>query len=70
MEFIYCSDPLHSFQPDEMYQTEANTARSLGSSFDLIDFEALVNENNPLKAVRRISQKSIEQIGIYRGWMK
>jgi hypothetical protein len=69
MKILFCSDPLHSSHPDEMYQTEANAVNSLGYSYSLIDYEALVNDNDPIKAVRRISAEETIQHAIYRGWM-
>jgi len=52
MKLIFCADPLHRSEPDEMYQSEASTVASLGYTFSLIDYEALVNDKDPIKATR------------------
>jgi hypothetical protein len=69
MKLLFCSDPLHSSQPDEMYQAEADAVNFLGYSYSLIDYEALVNDNNPIKAVRRVPKEETSQLAVYRGWM-
>lgn len=69
MKLIFCADPLHRSEPDEMYQSEASTVASLGYTFSLIDYEALVNDKDPIKATRRVTQENNIEIGIYRGWM-
>lgn len=58
MKLIFCSDALNSRQPDDTYQAEAAAAQRLGFSFALVDHDALVNENDPVKALRRVPEQS------------
>lgn len=69
MKLIFCSDPLLIGKPDLAYESEVKAAESMGFEYDLIGYEVLVDENNPLKAVRRVTEKSGSEVGIYRGWM-
>lgn len=69
MKLVFCSDPLNPRQPDESYQAEVVAAERLGISFALIDHDALIHENDPAKAVHRVSQQIAPTLGVYRGWM-
>jgi len=64
---IFCSDPLRPRYPDEMYEAEADAVKALGYTYALIHYEALVDDQQPQKAVRSVPQSSNQ--GIYRGWM-
>ncbi|MBN1766029.1 MAG: ATP-grasp domain-containing protein, partial [Sedimentisphaerales bacterium] len=66
---LYCSDPMNPSQPDEAYHNEAKAAESLNLDYTIFSFEALVHENNPIKAMKRIPEIHDNQLGIYRGWM-
>jgi predicted metal-dependent HD superfamily phosphohydrolase len=65
----FCLDPSKPRQPDEAYRVEAATAERLGLPVALVDHDALVHENDPAKAVRRVSEQPSSRIGLYRGWM-
>lgn len=69
MLLLYCSDPLRRSQPDAAYAAEVDAAERLGLSRALIDFEALVNEGNPARAVRAVPAQPEVVLGLYRGWM-
>lgn len=69
MKFIFCEDPLHARKVDEAYQSEAETVTAQGMSYTLVNFESLVNDNNPVQAVKRIPSEEHPTLGIYRGWM-
>jgi hypothetical protein len=69
MQFIFCADPFDIRQPDFDYATEYEATKSLGYPPALIDFEALVNDQNPEQAVRKVPIQPTEQVGLYRGWM-
>ena len=69
MKLIFCSDPLLLAKPDLAYEVEVSIAESMGLDYALISYEALVDENNPLKAVSRVTKQSTSELGIYRGWM-
>jgi glycosyltransferase involved in cell wall biosynthesis len=69
MFLLYCSDPLHPRLPDEVYAAEIAAARNVGADYALIDFEALVQEDNPQRAVRWVETPEALVSAIYRGWM-
>lgn len=70
MIVIFCQSPINPKQPDEMYQAEANAARSAGMEVRLIDFEALVCDGNVEKALRSIPKTAaFAAPAVYRGWM-
>jgi hypothetical protein len=68
MTIVFCSDPLNPRQPDEAYQAEAAAAERVGIPFALVDHDALVHDNDPVKAIRRV-QPQQPSLAIYRGWM-
>ena len=69
VKIVFCADPLKPRYPDEVYQAEVDAVNTLGFNYVIINYEALVNENNPAKAVQQIPEQSPNQLGIYRGWM-
>ena len=69
MRLIFCADPLDPKSPDYDYQAEAVAATGIGINYDLISFEALVNNGDVQKAVRRVADGSGAEPVIYRGWM-
>jgi hypothetical protein len=69
MLLFYCMDPLKRSQPDAAYSAEVGAAERLGLSRALVDFEALVDEGNPARAVRAVPAKSEPVLGLFRGWM-
>ena len=46
MLLIYCADPLHLRQPDSDYQEEIAAAEALGLAYELISYEALVDDGD------------------------
>ncbi len=70
MRFLFCSDPWNPRSPDPAYEAELAAVKKLGVDYALIDFEALVEQRNPQRAVRRIEPAaSQKELAIYRGWM-
>lgn len=69
MRLIFCSDPLDPRKPDAAYEAEVAAAQRLRLEYALISFECLVNESDPLRAVRRVPERSAEELGVFRGWM-
>lgn len=69
MIVLFCSEPFSPSRPDPAYLAETEAAGEAGFAFGLIDFEALVAERNPARAVRNIPRHDQEIIGMYRGWM-
>jgi hypothetical protein len=66
---LYCCDPLDTRSPDEAYRLEAEAAERLGVPYSLVSYEALVNEGDPQRAVRRVPQQPEPALALYRGWM-
>jgi hypothetical protein len=69
MRLLFCSDPFNSRAPDPAYEAEVAAASGLGLAYDLISYEALVYDSNPVKAVRQVEEQPDPALGIYRGWM-
>lgn len=69
MRLVFCADPLDSRQPDPTYEAEVAAATHRGIGYELINYEALVYDNAPLKAVRSVTEYSDTELGVYRGWM-
>lgn len=66
MRILFCSDPLDIDQVDLSYAAEAAAAEKAGFAVSRVDYEALVDERKPLRAVRKV--EAGEDVGIYRGW--
>jgi hypothetical protein len=69
MRFIFCADPLSPTNPDATYAAEAAAVAQAEVAYDLINFEQLVHEHNPLAAIRRVKAADRPELAIYRGWM-
>jgi hypothetical protein len=69
MKLVFCSDPVNPRQPDETYRAEAAAAERLGVPFSLVDHDALTHDDDPARAVRRVSQQPQSGLALYRGWM-
>jgi hypothetical protein len=69
MRVIFCADPMNVHSPDPDYVREVEAAERAGFSTDLISFEALVNERDPARAVRRVAEGASDDPVLYRGWM-
>ncbi len=69
MFMLYCSDPLHPRQPDEAYAAAISAAQAVGADYALIDFESLVPDDNPWRAIRRVEAPEAPVSAIYCGWM-
>lgn len=54
---------------DASYEREAHAAQEAGFEYDLIDFEALVDSQNPLVSIRKVKAQPTSVNAIYRGWM-
>lgn len=69
MRLIFCADPLNQRRVDPLYQREAAAASEAGLTWSLLNFEALVDEQDAAEAVRQIAPVEGDEVGIYRGWM-
>lgn len=69
MRILFCSDPLAAWRPEPMYEVEVLAAQEAGLSYALVSFEALVDEQNAARAVRRVEAMPEPELAIYRGWM-
>jgi hypothetical protein len=66
---IFCQSPFNSRKPDDLYQVGCEAARAAGMDVHLVDFEALIRDDNIEKALRAISKSSDSVAAVYRGWM-
>jgi hypothetical protein len=69
MRILFCKDPLSKFNPDPAYQKEVDAVRSSGLDYSLINFEALVYEEDIYKALKQVDTPLLPELCIYRGWM-
>jgi ATP-grasp domain-containing protein len=69
MRILFCGDPLNGRHPDPDYEAEASAAQAAGLDFSLINYEALVDDDGSLEAIRRVPAGAGHELGIYRGWM-
>jgi hypothetical protein len=69
MHLVFCSDPLTPRQPDSAYGAEVAAATAVGADYVLVDYEALTDERDPARAVRRVPQQAATTPALYRGWM-
>lgn len=69
MIIVFCSNPLELGKPDPAYEAEVSAVKSLGLEYVLVNYEALTNENDLPRAVRRVAESSSSELGLYRGWM-
>jgi hypothetical protein len=69
MRIIFCSDPINTTTVDEAYAVEGKSALDAQLQTALLDYEALVNEKDVQRALRRIPKALPAELGIYRGWM-
>jgi len=69
MLILFCDDTADTRQPDEAYQPEAAAADGLRIPYALVSFEALVKDQDAVKAVRRVPQHDPPVLALYRGWM-
>jgi hypothetical protein len=69
MFVIFCQDVLEPKRVDDAYADESQAVAGLGGHYELVDFEALVNEHSPARAVWRVGERSEPATALYRGWM-
>jgi len=66
---LFCADPLNPGHLDPAYDAEMLAAQQAGIDCDLINFEALVDDGDAKRAVRRVTPTDDPVTGVYRGWM-
>lgn len=66
---VFCCDPCDPPSVDEAYRAEAEAAAANDFDRVLVDYESLVNEDNPRRATRRVPMYERPTAAIYRGWM-
>jgi hypothetical protein len=69
MRLVFCCDPLSPKTVDEAYRVEATAAAEIGLEHVLIDYEALANDGQSDRAIRRVPAQDEVTVGMYRGWM-
>jgi len=69
MRIIFCTNPLENNKPDFGYEKEYDFAKACGFTVELFGFEELTYNDNPIKAIKKISHSEKKETAIYRGWM-
>lgn len=69
MIIVYCKQPFSKNEVDHDYLEEYHTARDMGIKAVLLDFEALVYDNNVGQSLRSIPDYNEIVKAVYRGWM-
>ena len=69
MNIVFCSDDFERRKPDQAYEAEVAAVERVGGQYSLINFEALVNDGDAVKAVRRVPEQARPSLAMYRGWM-
>lgn len=69
MRLIYCSEPFWPTRVDSVYEREAAAAEAAGLQYELVDYEALVDEGDTAAAVRKVKAAAHAESAVYRGWM-
>lgn len=69
MRILFCADYWNPHTPDSAYEAEATAVERLHLNYSLINVEALVEQQNALRAVRKVEEARTEEMAIYRGWM-
>jgi len=69
MRILFCADYWNPLSPDSVYEAEAAAVEKVQLPSSLINFEALVEQQNTSRAVRKVEPASTQELAIYRGWM-
>lgn len=69
MKVIFCQDPVNAQEPDSMYIDEVAAATRAGLAFLLVDYNALVHDQNAARAVRDVPVHQPLEPALYRGWL-
>ena len=66
---VLCRDPLEPSRPDRAFEAEVAAIERLGLPYVLVDHDALVRDDDPARAVRRVPEQDQPVLAAYRGWM-
>jgi hypothetical protein len=69
MLLVLCRDPIEPTRPDRAFEAEVAAIEGLGLPCFLVDHDALVRDDDPGRAVRRVSVQAEPVRAAYRGWM-
>lgn len=69
MLLVFCRDPLEPSRPDRTFVAEVAAVERLSLPIVLIDHDALVRDDDPARAVRRVPEQPNPVLACYRGWM-
>src|SRR4051812_10001590 len=69
MLLVLCRDPLEPTRPDRAFEAEIAAVEGLGMPHVLVDHDALVRDDDPGRAVRRVLEQDQTVLAAYRGWM-
>ncbi|HEY7420000.1 MAG TPA: ATP-grasp domain-containing protein [Ktedonobacteraceae bacterium] len=69
MRIIFCADYWNPRAVDNAFEAEASAVERLHLNYSLIDSEALIEQQNAPRAIRKVEPARTEEVAIYRGWM-
>jgi hypothetical protein len=69
VRIVFCADYWNPLSADSAYEAEVNAVERLHLNYSLLNFEALAEQQNALRSVRKIEPANNQEITIYRGWM-
>ncbi len=69
MEIIFCADPLNPKSVDSDYVREVQAVSACSLPYSIVNYEALVNDNDISRALKQIPKTQNCRPAIYRGWM-
>lgn len=69
MLIVFCADVLSPCEVDAAYLAAWTAVEQTQGSRALIRYEALVDDGEPLRAVRGVPQYPEPALALYRGWM-
>ncbi len=69
MVVVFCRDPLEPSRPDRAFEAEVVAIEDRALPYVLVDHDALLREDEPAQAVRRVPGQPEPVLAAYRGWM-
>ena len=66
---VFCADPFTPGRVDPLYESERAAAEQAGIRFDLLGYEALVDDGDAERAIRSVEASDASTLAVYRGWM-
>lgn len=69
MRLLFPADYWNALAPDVAYEVEVEAASKVHLDFSLVKSDALIEQQNIGRAIRRVESAAAKEIAVYRGWM-